>query len=396
MENLCGYADRPLAFFFRYIRRRPMAHAGILLAVLAAAGCAVSTQYGVKFLVDTLSQGRGAGSRIWLAVGFVMLLIAGDSLFWRVAGWIASRTFANVTGDLRADLFHHLTGHGPSYFADRLPGTLASRLTATSNAMFTMENMLAWNVLPPCVATAGAIAYLLSISLPMTLGMFAVAGLIAFGLFRLAAAGRPLHRAFADKAAVVDGEMVDIIGNMSLVRAFCGTGREYRRFTDAVGSEVTARRRSLLYMEWLRLSHALVTMVLTLGLLAWAITLWRRGAATTGDVVMVCTLGFTILHASRDLAVALVDATQHLARLSEAIAALLVPHDIRDHPDATPLLGRRGQISFENVGFNYPKSRKVFEEFNLDLPAGQRVGLVGESGGGKSTLFALLQRSYDL
>jgi ATP-binding cassette subfamily B protein len=396
MENLCDYADRPLAFFFRYIRRRPMAHAGILLAVLAAAGCAVSTQYGVKFLVDTLSQGRGAGSRIWLAVAFVMLLIAGDSLFWRVAGWIASRTFVNVTGDLRADLFRHLTGHGPSYFADRLPGTLASRLTATSNAMFTMENMLAWNVLPPCVATAGAIAYLLSISLPMTLGMFAVAGLIAFGLFRLAAAGRPLHRAFADKAAVVDGEMVDIIGNMSLVRAFCGTGREYRRFTDAVGREVTARRRSLLYMEWLRLSHAVVTMVLTLGLLAWAIILWRRGAATTGDVVMVCTLGFTILHASRDLAVALVDATQHLARLSEAIAALLVPHDIRDHPDATPLIGRRGQIAFENVGFGYPKGRKVFEDFNLDLPAGQRVGLVGESGGGKSTLFALLQRSYDL
>src|ERR1700754_653168 len=55
MENLCRYAHRPLAFLFRYIRQRPISHAVILAAVLGAVGCAVSTQYGVKFLVDTLS-----------------------------------------------------------------------------------------------------------------------------------------------------------------------------------------------------------------------------------------------------------------------------------------------------------------------------------------------------
>jgi ATP-binding cassette subfamily B protein len=62
--------------------------------------------------------------------------------------------------------------------------------------------------------------------------------------------------------------------------------------------------------------HAVVTIVLTLGLLAWAIVLWQRGLATTGDVVLACTLGLSVLHATRDLAVALVDVTQHLARLS--------------------------------------------------------------------------------
>ena len=58
------------------------------------------------------------------------------------------------------------------------------------------------------------------------------------------------------------------------------------------------------------------------------------GAASAGDVVLVCTLGLSILHATRDLAVALVDVTQHLARLSEALATLLVPHRLRDHPEA--------------------------------------------------------------
>ncbi len=62
--------------------------------------------------------------------------------------------------------------------------------------------------------------------------------------------------------------------------------------------------------------------------------LWQQGAATTGDVVLVCTLGLSVLHATRDLAVALVDVTQHMARLSEALATLLVPHELRDHPSA--------------------------------------------------------------
>jgi ATP-binding cassette subfamily B protein len=103
---------------------------------------------------------------------------------------------------------------------------------------------------------------------------------------------------------------------MPIVRAFCGWGREQHRFDSIVDQEITARRSSLLYLERLRILHASVIVVLTGGLLAWAIFLWQRGEATTGDVVLVCTLGLSVLHATRDLAVALVDVTQHVARLS--------------------------------------------------------------------------------
>jgi len=159
---------------------------------------------------------------------------------------------------------------------------------------------------------------------------------------------------------------------------------------------MTARRRSLRYLEKLRIMHALVTIVLTLGLLAWAIVLWQRGLATTGDVVMACTLGMSVLHSTRDLAVALVDVTQHIARLAEALATLLVPHDLRDHPKAEPLIKRGASVAFESICFRYADGNHVFERLNLTLKPSQRVGLVGQSGGGKSTLLALLQRFYDL
>ena len=396
MDNLSGYANRPFPFVLRYLRRRLASHIVILLSVVAAVACSVGTQYGVKSLVDGLSAGTSRAGSVWLAFILLMSLIAADNFLWRIASWTASFTFVGVTGDLRREMFRHLTGHAPSYFSDRLPGMLTSRITATSNAVYTVENMFVWNVLPPCMATIAAIALIGTVSLPMAAGLIAIAGIMVAAMFRLAAAGKPLHDDFADKAAAVDGEMVDVINNMPLVRAFCGLRYEHDRFDATVGRELTARGRSLRYLEKLRVLHAGITVLLTIALLAWAIVLWQRGHATTGDVVLVCTLGLSILSATRDLAVALVDVTQHVARLTEAIATLLLPHELRDHPEAEPLVRSGAAIAFSSISFRYPGGIKVFEQFNLRLHPGQRVGLVGQSGGGKSSLFVLLQRFYDV
>src|SRR5436190_16603999 len=153
MDNLSGYAHRPLSFVLRYLRQRRASHVIIISSVVAAVVCSVSTQYGVKLLVDGLSAGSSRANTVWLAFVLLMSLIAADNFLWRIASWTASFTFVGVTGDLRRDIFRHLTGHAPSYFSDRLPGMLTSRITATSNAVFTVENMFVWNVLPPLLAT---------------------------------------------------------------------------------------------------------------------------------------------------------------------------------------------------------------------------------------------------
>ncbi|MBX9648555.1 MAG: ABC transporter ATP-binding protein/permease [Xanthobacteraceae bacterium] len=396
MDNLSGYAHRPFPFVLRYLRQRLAAHVVILSAVVVAVACSVGTQYGVKNLVDSLSAGRSHAGGVWLAFVFLMSLIAADNFLWRIASWTASFTFVGVTGDLRRDMFRHLTGHAPSYFLDRLPGMLTSRITATSNAVFTVENMFFWNVLPPCIATVAAIALIGTVSVPMSLGMIVIAAMMVVAMFHLAGAGKPLHDDFANKAAAVDGEMVDVIANMPLVRAFCGLRYEHDRFDATVNRELDARGRSLRYLEKLRLAHAAVTVVLTIGMLAWAVNLWQQGAATTGDVVLVCTLGISILSATRDLAVALVEVTQHVARLTEAIATLLQPHELKDHPEAEPLVKSGAAVALNNVSFGYPGGLQVFDKFSLRIQPGQRVGLVGQSGGGKSSLFTLLQRFYDV
>lgn len=394
MNELCDYANRPWAFLFRFVRQRPVSHLAIFSCVVGAVACSVSTRYGLKNLVDAL--GSNTPRHVWAALFILAALIGCDNLLWRISSFVASFTFVKVTGDIRRDLFHHLTGHAPAFFSERQPGTLASRVTATSNAFFMIENMFMWNVLPPCIACIGAIAYIGTVSVSMALGLAALSTCIIIVMFKIAAAGKPLHHEFASKAAAVDGEVVDLVGNMSLVKAFGGLRHEYRRFDNTLDREMNARGRSLRYLERLRLFHAFVTITVIFGVLYWVISLWQAKQASSGQVILVATLGIEILQATRDLAVALVDATQHVARLSEALSTILVPHELVDHPEAKDLAPRRASVSFENVSFAYPGGQTVCKDFSLRIEPGQWVGLIGESGGGKSTLVALLQRFYDV
>src|SRR6266568_2014137 len=187
MDETQRNANRPFAFILSYVRRRKASHIIIVSAILAAVACSTGTQYGVKSLVDALS-GTPGSLDVWGAFALLVSLITADNLLWRVAGWISSSSFVGVTGDLRRDLFRHLTGQSLSYFSDRGPGTLSSRITAASNAIFTLENLFIWNVLPPCVATVAAIALVATVSVPMATGLSVLAGVMVLFMFRLAAA----------------------------------------------------------------------------------------------------------------------------------------------------------------------------------------------------------------
>jgi ATP-binding cassette subfamily B protein len=369
-------------------------HVVVIASVLAAVGCAVGSQYGVKNLVDALSNGGGSGE-LWSAVAVLLALVAGDNLLWRLGGWVAARAFVKVGGDLRIDLFDHLSGHGSRYFTERFPGAVAGRVTTAANAAFTLENSLAWTTLPPAAAVVTSIAVLGLVNWPMMAALSTAAVVIGGVIWRFAARSRHLHDRVAARAAVVSGDLTDVIANIGLVRAFAAAGRERRRLTGRIVREMTAQQASLRALERLRLFHAVCVFAVAAGALVWSVLLWRRGVITTGDVVLTTTLGFTVLHASRDLAMAMVDLTQHFARLGEAIRVLYLPHEMTDAPNARPLINLGGSVTFLNVGFSYPDDARVLQDFTLHIPAGQKVGLVGRSGAGKSTVLALLQRLYD-
>lgn len=382
-----------LVFLWRYVWRRAGQFGSLLLLIIGAAGCAVAVQYGMKLLVDAMADGADS-AQIWAPFMLFIAFIVVENLLWRLGGYLGCRTVVASCADLRIDLFHHLTGHPMGYFAGHFAGALANRIASAGSVAGYLYSGLAWKIIPPCVDFIGAAIVLFSVQLSMGIGLLGSVTLVALLITLMGLRGRARHLDYATQAAQVSGEIVDQVANVWTIKAFCARERERCRLERAIGVEARAQRRSWLHLEKVRVVHDACMTVMAGAMLGWALWQWQLGRISPGDVVMVSALTFRILHGSRDLALALVDASQQLGVIAETLQIIVQPHALQDPPQE--LHAGRGSIRFVDVCYRHADGREAFEHLFLDIPAGQKVGIVGPSGSGKSTLINLLQRLDDV
>src|SRR6267154_1280028 len=125
---------------------------------------------------------------------------ATSHLLGRLAGWVASYAFVAVGGDLRLDLFDHLSGHGSRYFTDQFPGALAGRITTAANAAWSIENSLTWTTRPPAAAVISSIVVLSVVNWEITAVLLVIVTILGVVIAWRAARGHHLHARFASQA----------------------------------------------------------------------------------------------------------------------------------------------------------------------------------------------------
>lgn len=394
-----GFPLRPLAFLWHYVRRRPLFHFAALAAVMGAAASACFAQYGLKMIVDAMAQGSGGAggfARVWEAVAVFAALLACESALWRIGSWSGYRALVADKAEARLDLFDHLSGHSSRYFSERMGGALAGRVSAAGEALQQVLQSVLFNIAPVCADFVAALLMLATVGWRLTVTISAFVLLAVGTLAWCSHRGAPRHRRYADHAAKVGGELVDVLSNIWVVKAFAAHARERSRFARLLAAEAGAQRGSLLYIERLRVLHDAALWLMGGGLLVWSLHLWSLGEASAGDVVLVVAMAFRILHGSRDLAFALVNASQFIARIADSLHVIGEDHKVVDRPGARALFPCGGSITFAKVDFAYPGGHRVFRDFDLSIRPGERIGLVGPSGAGKSTLIALVQRLADV
>lgn len=207
---------------------------------------------------------------------------------------------------------------------------------------------------------------------------------------------RDCSKIWAEHRSVVTGRVVDVLSNILSVKLFTRQKNEHQNVMlsadDARRSEEKLHWRS--FILWIIYGYSFVLMQIA----NFYILIQGRlsGWVTPGDFAFVLGLNFSIVGYVSDLAGDFMKIAEHWGKITQAFFALNQKPQINDVVDARPIQLSRGEITFDNVDFAYDTQSCLFQNFSLHIPGGQRVGLVGYSGGGKTTFVNLILRLFDV
>lgn len=341
-----------------------------------------------------------SGTHLWsrfgaLIIAYALLIVVGQAVL-RVAAWLewegATRTFAN--GIHRS--FERLLRLGYRWHIDHPSGEVASALSAFAWALVDGIDILEWGVLRIIVLVICAVAVMAFVAWPVAVVLVLLTGAFMAVVVKRSAPVTEASKGFSRAHSRAEGTASDVIRNVSTVAAGAGEPEESQRVADlldrAVRADLEARRVFTVTRVW---------MSGTVGLMTWGALFIGVLLAVKGDIR--AGVVYLVLFYATQVSAQLVQSFQEIRNLSRGLgrAAKLVflvqtPPDVVDIAGAPDLDATDGALRFESVRFSYRPERPLFDGFDLELRPGEHVGVVGPSGGGKSTITRLVLRFMDV
>jgi ATP-binding cassette subfamily B protein len=368
----------------------------VLVLVLSLVGTALSLTlpYLTRLLVDRALVGRDPTALVRIVLAFAALTLASFAL--NVASGLRyTRVSADILFDMRLSLFRHLQRLSPRFYARMPLGQIASRINSDIGEIQRVAAEVALSWVGSVVFLAGAVAILIALD-PL---LFAVSlTVFPLSLFALVRYRKRLEGSIADvrdRSAGIGTFLIEALQGMRLVVTHNAQEREATRFREHNDRFIDAlmRMRRLTY-----LSGGVPGLLLALGTGAvFLVGGWRviDGAITMGTLVAFVAYQMRLLGPVQGLMglyASIATARVSLRRVHEILDT---PPDVTESGHATPLRTARGEIELEDVTFTFDRGAPVLEHSHLTIDAGERVAIVGVSGGGKSTIADLLVRHLD-
>jgi len=375
--------------------RRQVVYAAI--GLLFAATAVLAMGQGLRFVVD---RGFGAGNAAeldrMLAAMLVVIIVVALATYTRFyfVSWLGER----VTADLRRAVFDHLLKLPPSFFEITRTGEVISRLTNDTTMLETIIGSSASMAIRNSLLMLGGFVMLLLTSVKLTLLVLAGVPLVVAPIILFGRRVRRLARASQDRVGDVGAYVDEALHEVRTVQAYGHEAIDRRLFRDRVEAAFeTAKRRirqrALLVATVIVLVFGAVGVILWIGghdVVAGRLSAGQLSAFVFYSVLVASAIG-TISEVIGDL--------QRAAGATERLLELLeIEPEIRSPANPVPLPSpARGSVRFDSVTFHYPSRPDIaaLEDFSLRIPPGEKIALVGPSGAGKTTVFALLLRFYD-
>jgi ATP-binding cassette subfamily B protein len=328
---------------------------------------------------------------LWLFIG----LSIGEVVFSRAGGacqiYIGPRQRQAVTRAMYAYLQHH----SHRFLSNDFAGSLAHKISEASMGYSQTIWTLIFDFYPMAIVFGVAIFMLGSAhhGLAEFVSIWAVCFVSAS--FWLATRTRPFAVAASAARSDTTGKVVDAVTNLTSTRLFARLGYEREYLDGQLEKELSAVMRSNTYSERVRWFQYSAAAVLKIGVLYYALQLWGRGEITVAEFVVASTTTLLIINEARNLSRRFLEFFEYIGNVANGVNTIVRPHEIVDVPGAVSKHIERGRIEFHDVTFGYTPEQPIFQHLDVTIPAGQRVGLVGFSGSGKSTFVSLILRLYD-
>ncbi len=390
----------PFGFVRHYLRYYKWPLLVIALLELGQAACQMLIPKAVQRLIDAVMLADGASGSVWTVLAdpmrFFVLLNIGILVFSRSSGAILVMTGPALRRRVRHGLYGYLQGHSQRYFMGNFAGSLSNRISEVSIGV----NHSLWTVMFDFWPVAVALTVTLVLLAQVHTGLALVMGLWAIGYvvisYLLAMRCRTFAKKFAAARSAVSGKIVDAVSNVMNSKLFARDDHERGYLRHYLDHEVKAARRTFWFMERMRWFQFIATLSLQVAMIAYAVGLWMEGTISAGSFAMVASLLLLVINDIRNLSRRFLEFFEYVGNVSDGVSVIIRPHEITDPPDGGELKVTQGEIRFEDVHFAYAGGMDIFRGLNVTIPPGQRVGLVGFSGSGKSTFLNLVLRLYDI
>ncbi|WP_417751395.1 ABC transporter ATP-binding protein [Senegalimassilia faecalis] len=395
---------RTLHYYWQVTRR----HLGLFVALMASTFLFVAllsygNPYVMSLVVDRVSEGSIASDQVFSIYGPYIVALIAINLVGQAASKLQDYTMYKLeiaaAYDLATMSFDALCNQSMSFHSNRFGGTLVSQTSKFMSAYQQLLETITFPFLPvvcSVIFTCAILAPRVPLYVVILMVLLAIYACVSYYMYKRILS---LNEKAASAQNQLSGELSDSVANILAVKT---SGREdyERALFDQANRNVVERDSKRM---WASLTRGIITAAITVVIMSVVAVFIAGGNAwfgiTPGTLVMMFTYTYTVTNQFNFINNGLQRFNRAFGDASGMTATLDEPRLVADKPGAPAMVVREGTIDFQNIGFYYTDGNvktPVFEDFNLHIPAGQRVGLVGLSGAGKTTLTKLLLRLSDI
>lgn len=355
--------------------------------------------YIYKELIDVLSSGGDMEVIIERAM-FLWFLLCGSVILhnigFRMGDYANSYFQSNIMKELHDAAFRRLLRHSYHFFSNNFSGSIVAKAKRFTRSFETFFDVVSYQLWFSLLVLTGIIVVMF-ITAPVLAWIFLVwtaVYIFITGLFIRKKIGYDLSEAEADSS--VTARLADSILNVLNIKMFSADKQEGKSFHAVTADEEQKRRRAWNYGNFQYTVQACLMGILQVSVIFLSIRLWSAGELSIGMIVLLQLYMLNLFDILWNLGKSLTKAVKAMTEMKEVVDIFDLPIEIADPTSPQKLAIKDGYIVFNDVTFRYQGGVSVFENFSLEIQPGERIGLVGHSGAGKSTITKLLLRFADV